>query len=511
MSFTENPDFDFNRFANNRNYTDTSLTTLLKITIERCNGLKDVDFMGKSDPYCILEGFNGHSIPGPNWESASGRAKGRVIDDNLDPEFNEDYYFLVDDDVTRCKLIVKDDGVVDTKIGSQMLDLSTGVEGGGTINLVPQGTCTFTFRRAPLYKALTMKETSTDNWVDTAKHPTRMQQVICICPLAAKDLADEKQQYYCKISDFRNASGNPMAVDGGTKHSGDARGTFSKTEVYESSDGIAEWDESFVFLAPAKDREGPQSCMVSVYDKDMIGSDDVIGQARLSFDDRNNFIDITMEPKGVLKLQYATVDIDVGITYDAGEERAAIEAALAAKAEAARQEAEAEAARVEAALKAEAERRAAEFAAAEAKRKAEEEAKRLEEERIAAEEAAAAEQKRLEELAAAEAAAEEAERLRAEAEAKRKAAEEENARRLAEAEEKRKAAEAETARLQKEAEEKAEAERKAKEAEFNAQREAEKAREAAAAAARAASQKAAEAAAAAKAAMASVRIPKFGW
>ena len=74
-----------------------------------------------------------------------------------------------------------------------------------------------------------------------------------------------------------------------------------------------------------------------------------------------------MEPKGVLKLQYATVDIDVGITYDAGEERAAIEAALAAKAEAARQEAEAEAARVEAALKAEAERRAAEFAAAEAK------------------------------------------------------------------------------------------------------------------------------------------------
>ena len=500
---------DFDRCIDNRNHTGASLNTILRITIENCQGLKDVDFMGKSDPFVCLEQFNGHTLPGLH-ESAAGKAQGRVIENNLDPDFNETFYFLVESDVSRCKLVIKDDGVVDTTIGTQILNLAEGVEGGGTIKLVPQGTCTYTYRRAQVHKALGMEGKSEDVWAEES-HPTRMKKLIAINPLAAKDLADETQQYYCKVSEFRNSSGEYMNVDGGTKHSGDQRGKYSKTNVYESSNGVAEWDDSFIFLAPPEDGDAPQSCVVSVFDKDMIGSDDCIGKTVLQFDQRNACIDVAMEPRGLVKLQYAIVDLDVGVNYDAVEEREAIEAALAAKAEADRLEAEAEAARVAAAIQAEADRRAAEFAAAEAARLAEEEAQRLEEERIAAEAAAAAEQLRLEELAAAQEAAEEAERLRAEAEEKRQAAEAENARLLAEAEEKRKAAEAEAARLAAEAAKKAAEEKAAKDAEFNAAREAEKVRAASAAAAVEAQKQAAAAAAAAQRAMASIKIPKFGW
>ena len=62
-------------------------------------------------------------------------------------------------------------------------------------------------------------------------------------------------------------------------------------------------------------------------------------------------------------MQYAQVDLDVGVSYDPGEEKDKLEAELLAQAERQRAEAEAEAERIAAAAAAEAERRAAEFAA----------------------------------------------------------------------------------------------------------------------------------------------------
>ena len=149
-------------------------------------------------------------------------------------------------------------------------------------------------------------------------------------------------------------------------------------------------------------------CFITVYTKGFI-SDTAIGKQVLYFDKRNAVVDLELSKGGKVRLQYAQVDLDVGVSYDAGEEKAKIEAELAARAEAQRAEAEAEAQRVAAAAAAESERRAAEFAAKEQARLAEEEAARLAE-------------------LAAQADAEEAERIRAEAEEKRIAAEAEAAR-----------------------------------------------------------------------------------
>ena len=261
-SIVEDTVVNYELAKTNYNHLGQPLDTLLKITIHSASGLKDVDFMGKSDPYVTLQKFNGCVIQGP-WSKkelpACGTARGRVIKDNCDPIFEEDYYFLMEEKVTRCKLVIKDEDIgTDASIGTQILNFHSGMEGGEEIKLVPQGTCKFTFKRVPLYKALQMEESSNDDWGDKNKHPTRMKKVISLTVLQGSGLGDGKGRYYCKIDQFKNADGSDMRVDGGTKHSGDERGTKSKTSVHESGEGCPEFNETFVFLAPAENGEGAQ-------------------------------------------------------------------------------------------------------------------------------------------------------------------------------------------------------------------------------------------------------------
>ena len=53
-------------------------------------------------------------------------------------------------------------------------------------------------------------------------------------------------------------------------------------------------------------------------------------------------VDVAMEPRGTIRVQYAQIDIDVGSEYNAEEEKAAIEAELARIAEEERERREAE-------------------------------------------------------------------------------------------------------------------------------------------------------------------------
>ena len=432
----------YDMLARNRNHTGASLNTILKVSIESCASLKKESIFGKSDPYIKLGDFNGMAIQGPyakaNGERTSkpGTAEGRVVDDTQDPEFREDFYFLVEEKVSRCKCTIWSKGTIsDSKLGTQLLNFSSGMSGGDTVKLVPEGTLTYTFSRAPVAKAFQMAADSKDAWVKDA-HPTRMKRLIGITLFNGCNLAKGRQQYYLKLTEFKNGDGSYMPVDGGTYTSGDMRGKKAKSNISESSNGTGVWNESFVFLAPPVCGDGPQSCTVKLYDQDLL-KDDKLSEAILTFDERGAMFNLEMSNGGSLKVQYATVDLDVGASYDAGEERAELEAALAAKAEAERIAAEEEQARLAAEAQQEAERVAAALALKKAEEEAEKERLRLEAE-------------------AAEAAAEEAERIQAELEAKRAAAEEEAARMKAEleaAEARIAAAEAaaEAARLEKEA------------------------------------------------------------
>ena len=138
-SIVEDTVVNYELAKTNYNHLGQPLDTLLKITIHSASGLKDVDFMGKSDPYVTLQKFNGCVIQGP-WSKkelpACGTARGRVIKDNCDPIFEEDYYFLMEEKVTRCKLVIKDEDIgTDASIGTQILNFHSGMEGGEEIKV----------------------------------------------------------------------------------------------------------------------------------------------------------------------------------------------------------------------------------------------------------------------------------------------------------------------------------------------------------------------------------------
>ena len=67
-------------------------------------------------------------------------------------------------------------------------------------------------------------------------------------------------------------------------------------------------------------------CFITVYTKGFI-SDTAIGKQVLYFDKRNAVVDLELSKGGKVRLQYAQVDLDVGVSYDAGEEKAKIEMA----------------------------------------------------------------------------------------------------------------------------------------------------------------------------------------
>lgn len=458
VSYVDEQAVDFTLFNNNNNETGESLDQVLRITLQKCNGLKNVDLFGKSDPYVSLKDFNASLILGENKKGLKKNAtddtmKGRVVENDLNPEFNENFYFLISSKLTRCKLIVKDDGISDSTLGTRTLGL-TGIDGEATIDLMPTskaGTATYSYRRAPLHKALQMEGFSEVDWNASTSFPTTCKRVIAITVLCGSDLHDGQQEYYLKIKDFN------VDVQGGTYDNGKK----SKTLISRSADGTAEWNQSFIFVAPQVDGGTVPTCELVLYDDDFL-KDDKLSTGILSMEKASGVVDVAMKPRGSIRIQYAQMDLDIGSEYNAEEEKAEMEAELARIAEEERERREAEEARAEAEAQAAALRLAAEQAKQEAERKAAEEKAKLEEElRLAKEAAEAAEIARQEAIQKAK--DDEAERLRLEAEAKaeaeRIAAQEEALRIAAEK------AEEERLRLEAEAKAAAEAEAAAREAE----------------------------------------------
>ena len=72
-------------------------------------------------------------------------------------------------------------------------------------------------------------------------------------------------------------------------------------------------------------------CNLVLYDDDFL-KDDKLSTGTLIMDRASGVVDVSMEPRGTIRVQYAQIDMDVGSTYDAGE-RAAIEAEQARIAE----------------------------------------------------------------------------------------------------------------------------------------------------------------------------------
>ena len=388
VSYVDEQEVNFDMFNKNYNETGEPLDQVLRLTVHKCEDLKNVDMFGKSDPYVCIQNFNSNVIIGPTKSKKEGSdtiMKGRVVDNDLNPEFEENFYFPISSRVNRCKVIVKDDGVTDTTLGTQIVNFP-GVSGEGTLKLVPKGTLTYSYSRAPLGKALQMEGTSA-SW-DSESYPCTLKRLVAMTVLSGENLHDGEQEYYLKLKNFADTSGNELAIRGGTYNEAQQ----SKTLISRSSTGTAKWDSSFLFAVPELAEGLNVSCNLVLYDDDFL-KDDKLSTGTLVMDRASGVVDVSMEPRGTIRVQYAQIDMDVGSTYDAEEERAAIEAEQARIAEEERERREAEEAAAAAEAEAAALRLAADQARQEAERKAAEEQARLEEElRLAKEAAKAAEE-----------------------------------------------------------------------------------------------------------------------
>jgi hypothetical protein len=65
----------------------------LTVTVVRADSLKNMEFIGKSDPYVVL------------FIRPIFKEKTRVIDDNLNPEWNETFELITEDKETQCLVL----------------------------------------------------------------------------------------------------------------------------------------------------------------------------------------------------------------------------------------------------------------------------------------------------------------------------------------------------------------------------------------------------------------------
>jgi len=74
---------------------------LLKVEIKRGKDLRNADLIGKSDPYAQIEFQKGTALP--------QKAKTNTVDNCLNPEWNESFYFLVNDVFESFKITLYDE------------------------------------------------------------------------------------------------------------------------------------------------------------------------------------------------------------------------------------------------------------------------------------------------------------------------------------------------------------------------------------------------------------------
>eukprot|EP00475_Leptophrys_vorax_P020590 TRINITY_DN281_c0_g1_i1.p1 TRINITY_DN281_c0_g1~~TRINITY_DN281_c0_g1_i1.p1 ORF type:complete len:268 (+),score=70.17 TRINITY_DN281_c0_g1_i1:104-907(+) len=92
-----------------------TFTSIIKVDVKRAAGLKDADGFGKSDPYVQIK-FGDH-------EAHPHKSHTKTIRGNLNPVWDESFYFLVKDDCKSFAVDVYDkDPLKDDKLGHLTLE-----------------------------------------------------------------------------------------------------------------------------------------------------------------------------------------------------------------------------------------------------------------------------------------------------------------------------------------------------------------------------------------------------
>eukprot|EP00475_Leptophrys_vorax_P021568 TRINITY_DN292_c0_g1_i3.p2 TRINITY_DN292_c0_g1~~TRINITY_DN292_c0_g1_i3.p2 ORF type:complete len:247 (-),score=74.63 TRINITY_DN292_c0_g1_i3:1120-1860(-) len=92
-----------------------AFTSVVKIDVKRAFGLKDEDLIGLSDPFVSIKFAEGEAYP--------AMQKTKVVKDNLNPVWDETFYFLVKDDCKVYTFELSDEDLIrDDKLGRVTID-----------------------------------------------------------------------------------------------------------------------------------------------------------------------------------------------------------------------------------------------------------------------------------------------------------------------------------------------------------------------------------------------------
>eukprot|EP00475_Leptophrys_vorax_P015830 TRINITY_DN221_c0_g1_i1.p1 TRINITY_DN221_c0_g1~~TRINITY_DN221_c0_g1_i1.p1 ORF type:complete len:243 (-),score=81.20 TRINITY_DN221_c0_g1_i1:78-806(-) len=92
-----------------------SFTSVVRVDVKHASGLKNVDLLGKSDPYVVVKFAENEAFP--------QHQKTRVVKNDLNPVWDASFYFLVKDDCKAFNVEIFDhDTVKDDKLGHVTLE-----------------------------------------------------------------------------------------------------------------------------------------------------------------------------------------------------------------------------------------------------------------------------------------------------------------------------------------------------------------------------------------------------
>eukprot|EP00943_MAST-04B_sp_MAST-4B-sp1_P009968 g9968.t1 len=364
---------DFNYDASlgpNTTEAGSGIGSLVRIRVVSAKGLKNSEqFGGIPDPFVEFSQFSGFCLYGPTVRdpNISKKCRGRNVDNSVDPEWNQDFYFICSKETTRCKLKVMDwngGGIMADDFIASTTILFDQCEGRVTQPIYPQGEITFEYTRCPINIALAEEGKSEDDWKNIALHQTKSKKLVFINVQSIQNVGKGKNTFV-EVSSFMDLKGHKVNVSGGNKKG--SSGKASITETIKTDDyGNVSFNQAFLFLA----EPGVQACELFIKQKGMLSTSN-FGKLTIGLEEQKVIGNLKVKD-GNVSIQTTTVDLDVGVMgLINSQKRAEREAELKAIAEREAQEREEQRKAAEAAAAALLAAQKAEAEATEAREKAE--------------------------------------------------------------------------------------------------------------------------------------------
>jgi Ca2+-dependent lipid-binding protein len=285
------------------------------VRVHSAKGLRNAELIGKSDPYCVVSFSKGEVV-------SVDSQKTKWKKDTNDPVWEEEFAFLVSQELKNFTLTVKDDNIgVDASQGSLTVSTVCSAELEQEAPLNPQGIIKYGYKLVPLVdivdrmrskssRSARKAESKTDD--DTIVHRLfgGFEKLVVFGVRAAFNLKDA--DWFGKSDSYATITWEESKRVQGGNHT-------DQTKIFSGTLSPV-WLEGFSYLVQPK----VEKVIVTLKDKDFIGSD-TLGRADVMLPDKWMAAkEQGISPKGKLLYDCGVVElsdwsIGEGVKMEIGE------------------------------------------------------------------------------------------------------------------------------------------------------------------------------------------------